>query len=111
MNKIMLCLALAILFMASCKKSDDAIVTENLPTCIEEILMDSISMAWLTTIQATVVDNKIHYWLNTGASQVDGSEFIVDEQCDTLCAFGGWLPSDCVWDEESFEGWQIVWQP
>lgn len=96
----------------ACKKNDEVIIDDNLPTCIEQILTDSTNLVSLVTIQATVVDNKIHYWLNTNFRQLDGSEFIVNEQCDTLCSFGGWINTqECLMDYNDVEMWKIVWQP
>lgn len=99
---------LLLLVITSCKK-DIVVIDENLPGCIEEILTDSIDLATLNTIQAVVIDNEIHYWLNTEARHIDGLEFIVNEKCDTVCSFGGFSSTECA--AESTDGWQIVWRP
>lgn len=104
-------LIFVLFIVMACKKNDEVVVDNNLPACIEEILTDSTSLAHLKTIQATVVDNKIHYWLNTNFRQLDGFESIVNEECDTLCSIGGWIPTECETDYQTPDGWQIVWQP
>lgn len=91
---------------------ESLVINDNLPKCIDEILADSTKIRTLKTIQTIAVKNEIHYWLNTNASFVDGSEFIVNEQCDTVCSIGGRGNSqECLLDYEDVEMWKIVWQP
>lgn len=101
----------ALFMVMACKKNDEAI-NNDLSVCIEQILKDSMNLITLKTIQTTVVNNEIHYWLNTDFRQLDGSEYIVNEQCDTVCSFGGWINTqECLMDYNNVGMWEIVWQP
>jgi len=65
----------------------------------------------LKTIQAITLNNEIHYWLNTDFTHFDGTEFIMNEQCDTVCFFcGECFQPECANDYD-FEDWEIIWQP
>lgn len=65
------------------------VIPKDLPVCIEEILMDSTRLVRLKTIQALVVKNEVHYWLNTDWRHADGAESIIDEKCETVCSMCG----------------------
>jgi len=101
---------LILVIITSCKKNE-VVITEDLPICIEEIVMDSIRSAALKTVQAIVAKNEIHYWLNTDARHADGGELIVNQQCEEVCSMCG----NCVFPKclkkYNMEEWQIIWQP
>lgn len=109
--KIVLSFSIIIfLIVTSCKKNE-AVITNDLPICIEEILMDSTRLTSIKTVQAIMVKNEIHYWLNTDARHSDLTESIVNEQCEKVCLMCGiCVPQKCS-DKYDMEDWQIVWQP
>jgi len=121
MIKVLLSFSILILLaVTSCKKDNVAkdeenTISEELPFCIEEILKDTINSMQLKTIQAITLNNEVHYWLNTDFRLLDGSEAIVNEQCDTVCGIcSGCIlidpAEDCTTDYD-FNNWQIIWQP
>lgn len=89
----------------SCNKKDCCATLSSgiLPECI---VLDST----LKTVKVQVVDNELHYWLNTDDTQHDGVEFVVNMQCDTVCTFcGECLPPKCS-NDYNFECWVVIWK-
>jgi hypothetical protein len=109
--KNILFLAVFLLFVISaCKDEDCGCAGLPLPQCIEEMIADTSVTNHLQSIQRTTVGNEQHFWLNSGASAVDGPEFIVNEQCDTVCY---WLcfcePPACA-DDYDINDFEVVWE-
>lgn len=99
------------LALVSCEKDKVcSCVKEDLPLCIQEMIADSTITAGLQTIQRTTVNGEYHFWLNSGASAMDGAEYIVNSQCDTICY---WLcfcpPAPCSSDYD-MGNFEVVWQ-
>lgn len=109
--RLILSFALLVILATSCKKEIDCCAgPKDLPQCIQEMIADTSISNKLITIQRTQVGNEQHFWLNSGASAWDGPEYIVNEQCDTVCLWLCFcLPAACadVYDINEFE---IVWQ-
>lgn len=100
-----------ILFIISCDCNHDTDDLKNLPLpdCIDNMLSNSPRAADLQTIRAHKLGGEIHYWLNTDFMQMDGVEYIVNMNCDTICGFCGYcLPSPCA---KAYCGdWQVIWK-
>ena len=98
----------AMLVFASCKKNcdDDA----PLNACLESKLEAYKASQDAKTIKTQIVDCETHFWLNTDARFHDGLEYILNENCDTACVFGGFsLPQPCegVYD---WDNWKTIWE-
>lgn len=103
--------AFLLISIAACQKDDDCSCSGgDLPPCIEEMIADTSVTNHLQSIQRTQVGNEQHFWLNSGAAAVDGLEFIVNEQCDTVCY---WLcfcvPPACA-DNYDINNFEVVWE-
>ncbi len=99
------CVMLAVF---ACKKNCDD--TNPLSTCLEDKLETYKASPNAKTIKTQNVDCKTHYWLNTDARFHDGLEYILIENCDTACVFGGFsLPRPCegVYD---WDNWKTIWE-
>ena len=93
-------------FIASCTKE----VSKELPPCIKNITEDSVKSVSLKTVKVQRVRGELHYWLNTDYRHMDGLEFIVNEQCDTLCSFcGECIPAECI-DDYCEDDWVTIWE-
>ncbi len=80
----------------------------DLPDCIQEFTESSeIEYPW--QIKSQTVNNEVHYWINTWANASDGDEFIVNDQCDTVCYYGGWINPECI-ENYSNEDWETIWE-
>lgn len=98
-----------IILLSSCSESNEDIDT-SIPTCIDEILEDSNLPEDIVSIRVQENDDELHYWISTGVMEVDGVEFIVDSQCDTVCSLGGFVQSpDCAGDYGR-DSWVIIWE-
>ena len=98
-------LAIVLLFV-SCKKESECCST-GLPQCLEQQITSDI-ITKPTVIRIHEFNNEKHYWINTGANDSDGDEFIVNEQCDTVCAYRGWFPDSCA-SLYTRSNWTKVW--
>ena len=95
--------------MAACCKKDDC-EDGKLPDCIQQRINISSKPLYLT-VNMQKVNGECHYWLNTGAMAFDGAEYIVNDQCDTVCFYCGFcIPPDCS-KEYSSEDWEVIWKP
>ncbi|MEZ4906719.1 MAG: hypothetical protein R2771_03530 [Saprospiraceae bacterium] len=90
----------------SCNKSENNECT--LPECIQNYI-DLSSKQPFETVKMQKVDGECYYWLNTGAMAYDGVEFIVDENCDSICYIGGFAPAECIINFS--DDWEIIWEP
>ena len=90
------------MFLYSCEDVPDHYT--DLPDCVLTIV-DNTPQIVIKTQEINGFEN---YWLNTGANEADGDEYIVSSTCDTLCYYGGWVNPDCI-DEYDSEGWTQVW--
>lgn len=97
-----------VFLLFQCKKAENCSET-NLPGCVQNIIGDTTISASLKTIRTQYVNRELHYWLNTDARTYDGEEFIINENCDTVCSLGGFrIPNVCM--EKYGDDWKIVWQ-
>ena len=100
------------LFLASC--SHDA-PGPGTPECIKEKIdaYAADSSLFFIRVYKTAIDNGEHFWFNTKAVQIDGAEFILNEQCDTVCGYcGECVPADCIDDYPGYgsDEWELVWE-
>jgi len=114
---VLLMTTLLITLSVACDDDDDDILIDNggievlFTECIEDIIAadsTNTTIDTLQTIQRQNIDGEWHFWLNTGAIAYDGDEYIVNEQCDTVCYYAGWIPQECI-DNYAFNEWEIVW--
>lgn len=96
---------IALLLLFSCKSKDDQ---DNLiPDCIQEQIENE---ATLMAVLTQEVDGEIHYWLNTGVLSLDGTEFIVNNNCEEVCQFCGLcVPPNCN-DDYNADEWTVIWE-
>ena len=86
-------------FLLSCNNDE---VDLSFPACLEELTADNENLV----IKMQEVDGERHFWLNTGFNAFDADEYIVDENCDTVCYYGGWINPECI---EDYTGeWVII---
>ena len=84
--------------------------TKELPDCIQTYI-DLSSKQPFETVKVQKVDGECYYWLNTGAMNWDGVEYIVNENCDTVCGYcGECIPPECL-DDFDYNNWDIIWEP
>lgn len=103
-------LACLISLSMSCTKSKECIITpSNIPECVLEKTKEE-KYSPIKTIKAVCIDGDIHYWLNTDDAHVDGTEAIVNSQCDTVCSIGGWRPPLECGQSYSYDDWILVWE-
>jgi hypothetical protein len=77
----------------------------DLPACIDTDQIKSV----VKTIRTQTVNGERHYWLNTDFNQFDGAEFIVNQNCDTVCVFCGECnPPPCTLNYK-YEAWKQIW--
>jgi hypothetical protein len=96
----------ALLTFIAC--NPEIIFDPSIPQCIKE-LVDSPDTQPLS-IKSQVSDDGQHYWINTGAVNFDGVEYIVNRQCDTVCFMCGECTfSDCM-SEYNSDNWITLWQ-
>lgn len=99
---------LFILLLFSCNKVNNP-SDLSIPSCIQEILDDNELSKDIRTVRLYEVDNELHYWLNTDFTEFDGTEYIVNMQCDTVCLFCGFCdPPEC--SEEYTDEWITIWE-
>ncbi|MFT4973868.1 MAG: hypothetical protein ACI9XO_004270 [Paraglaciecola sp.] len=97
------------LFLFSCDKKEDN-GNEVLPQCIQDIIDDETMLSNLKTVRRQMVDGDFHYWLNTDEMHVDGSEGIINGDCEEVCNYCGECPYEVCIENYDFEGWEIVWE-
>lgn len=96
----------ALLSFIAC--NPEVIFDPSIPQCIKDIVSDPATQP--LTIKSQVSDNGQHYWINTGDMDIDGSEYIVGKQCDTICYMcGECLLPDCMSEYKS-GNWITIWQ-
>lgn len=83
--------------------------SSELPECISEytegIEPGSVPFFFIKTQS---INEEVHYWINTGANAVDGDEYILNNNCDTVCYYGGWINPECI-NNYTFDAWETVW--
>ena len=94
------------LAFVACKKNCDSV--NPLSTCLENKLETYKASEDAKTIKTQTINNQTYYWLNTDARTYDGVEFILGENCDTACAFGGFIHQPCV-DLYDWDNWETIW--
>ncbi len=105
--KNLLFICFAILATSCCKKTIE--VNDPSP-CLAAKLEEFKLQSDAVSIRTQLVGGETHYWLNTDARAYDGLEYILGENCDTVCSIGGLrLPPACE-SEYNFDDWVIIWQ-
>lgn len=99
---------LSLLLLLACNKPE---VSREMPDCIQKILEDSTYR--FDPILEVRVQNwrgELTYWLNTDARHYDGVEFIVNNQCDTICTYCGFCePRPCS-KKYPLTDWVTIWK-
>ncbi|MEL6945767.1 MAG: hypothetical protein AAFO82_24195, partial [Bacteroidota bacterium] len=91
-----------VLFLLSCEKSE---FDGKIPSCI----WDTFSQSFID-IKMQKINGEKHYWLHTGDIHIDGIEYIVNSQCDTVCIVcAECLPPDCL-SEYDDKDWKVIWK-
>ena len=109
-TKLLALLTLTIIFLSCAKNNEDQKqpIDKSIPSCIQEILDDSIKSSKILDIKVQELDGELHYWLETGARAYDGTELVIDGKCNTVCRIGGWNPPDCSF--KYINNWEIIWK-
>lgn len=110
MKNLFVCFLLVFVFLA-CNKEDDFVDGRiQTPVCVAALYATTEIAAenGLLAVYRMDVDNEFHYWLNTGAMALDGPEYIIDADCDTVCSFN-MLPPACFSDYKDRD-WELVWE-
>lgn len=102
---------LAFIFTFCQKERDCCSPIPPLPNCINEMIADTSISNHLISIQMTSVGKEKHFWLNTGASHYDGPEYIVNEQCDTVCYWLCYCKLPACAEAYSLNNFVVVWEP
>lgn len=96
----------SLFFIFSCSQYEN--INTEVPTCIQEIIDDSLSYIPLKTVRVQKEDGELHYWLNTDARHWDGGEEIISSSCEIICIFCGECTGSCESDYKEDE-WIIIW--
>lgn len=91
----------------SCGKNSAEIST-TVPSCIQQIIDNNSESHSIQTIRVQKSGDRLHYWLNTDDRFLDGSESIINDNCDTICSLGGFLPPDCAKNYD--DSWVVIWE-
>jgi hypothetical protein len=85
----------------------EIIFDPSIPPCLKNVIT---SVTPPKTIQSQIIDQEQHYWINTDKSHSDGVEYIVNNQCDTICYICGecFLP-DCA-SQYNSKKWITIWE-
>jgi len=98
-------LSFAILWVACCKSEGN-----NLSACLDSKLETFKAEPDAVAIKTQTINGEKHYWLNNNATFYDGVEYILGENCDTVCFIcGECLPPSCNEDYDS-NNWEIYWE-
>lgn len=97
---------LGLLIYASCRKCDNDPV--KLPVCIEQLLENDSSVS-IRRVRLNDIDGELHYWMNTDYILLDGEEFILNNQCDTVCRMSGLGPT-AVCLSLYTKPWKTIWE-
>ncbi len=104
--RVLLLIMFLILLNSCCK--DENCESTKLPDCIRQMIDVVGHTPPLISVKMQKVDGECHYWLNTDAMAWDGFEYIVDDQCDTLCTIGGFrMPVECM-KKYDFDKWVTI---
>jgi len=103
-------LIILILAVGACNNDDNGL--SNLPDCVQDIVNTDSANETLRTVKKQVFNDEDHYWLNTGDMELDGVEFVVNSECDTICSLGGFYPHPIPIPEAcgNFDNWEVVWE-
>lgn len=107
MKRLLFVLLSLIFIVSSCHKKDCD--DSEIPDCVQSILDNNDPNEPVVSIKFQEIDGENFYWLNTGAMAYDGFEYIVDENCDTVCQIGGWFPQECMNNFDN-EKWGEIWK-
>ncbi len=100
-------LFLLLLLFSVCQSND--CTNDHLPECILNMINDPNPLVTIKTIRIQNLDKVIHYWINTDATHYDGTEQIIDKDCNQVCYFcGECSPPKCLnlYSDE----WKIIWR-
>lgn len=102
--KNLLFFCLIILTVIACKKDD------KLSPCLHEKLEAFKASSRAKTIKKQIVNGEVHYWLNTDDRHLDGTEYILNETCDTVCVLcGDCDPPACLSNYDN-DNWKTIWE-
>lgn len=106
--KVFLSILVCVFIVYSCKDDNDA-QFDCLPACIQN-LIESPTGPTIKAIKIQKINNTTHFWINTDARHHDGTEDIVDQDCNRLCFFCGECePPKCL-DDYNMNDWKTVWE-
>lgn len=104
--KNLLIICFAVLAASCCKKDNDSAISP----CLDEKLKAFKQQTAAVTIKTQLVGDEKHYWLNTNATSYDGVEYILGENCDTVCYFCGECDYPACNDNYDPNNWVVIWQ-
>lgn len=90
--------------VASCTTSKSVGDTSP-PACVEAYTKSVKTLA----IHTQVIDGEAYYWIETGARAYDGTESVVDKDCNEVCQIGGMMPTECSKQYE-WKNWKEIWK-
>jgi hypothetical protein len=98
---------LIVCVVAGCNKEAEKGLIEP---CLEAKIEEFKASPTAISLKTLKVGKETHYWFNTNARHLDGSEYIINEASDTVCFFCGECdPPDCsktYWDAD----WETFWE-
>lgn len=106
MNKQFL-FSLLLLSLFACQKNEEkSVACPDFEAKIEEFKASDVSIS----IKTQEVGGETHYWFHDGANTWDGSEYILNESCDTVCYFcGKCMAPECL-DAYDNNAWVVLWE-
>lgn len=93
--------------LLACNNVNESINTD-IPSCLQNILDDPELHDEVNSIRVQEKSNELHYWINTDARFLDGLEWIVNAQCDSICSLGGFMTQECA--RKYNTNWVIIWE-
>lgn len=108
MKNLIVCLFFLPFFVAcDCKEK---VNIKDIPACVKAIYEPGPTQdSHLIAVKRMEVGNEFHYWLNTGDNAFDGTEYIINEACDTVCSFCFCPVNPCISKYENGE-WEVVYE-
>ena len=98
MKKFLIGVLAFTLFSACC---DDTNNVGN-PLCINDEIETFKADPQSIAVLKTNLDGHFYYWLQTEAPWSDGTDNILDENCEVYCAVGGKRIDACICDDINF---------
>jgi len=111
MKKLPIYFLLLTLISACCHDDDPDPDPQAVPDCVKALYEPGPAQdTQLLSVQKQVISGESHFWLNNGHMAFDGSEYVINESCDTVCMLCGFcVPPSC---NSLYQNgnWEIVWQ-